>query len=497
MAAFGWKLELAVLEGPPTIITWRKGRSTIRWLDTLNIWRLPLKDIGHHIGVEKLDFPGVGVVGAEADTYCRRDVEIVWEALRRWWAFIQRENLGTVSPTLASQAFTAFRHRFMHHEIYCEDNPDSLALARDSYRGGRVECFRWGVVPGPVTVLDVNSMYPYVMRNTEVPTKLLTVMARRTPRQISEYLKQYAAVARVSLDTQEPAYPCDHLGRLCFPIGQFTTTLAGPDLQYALDHGHVTAVHACALYERAAIFREFVDWCWGERLKALDNGNSVDAWLYKIMGNSLYGKFGQRGRVWEFTGETRPGVTADLSSYDLDARQWVRVRSVGGQVQRLKEDAEAFNSFPAIAAYITAAARQYLYRLIREAGPGNVLYCDTDSVWLSGRTPPALQPYIDPRRLGGLKEEATHQWVKLWGCKDYETPTISKTKGLRRDALEIAPGVYRQLHWTGWAAALADGVTDAPRTYPVVKGFSRYYTKGVVGPYLGVTPLILPGPPQI
>lgn len=491
MEGYGWTLEFAVLEGPPTVITWRKGRATVRWLDTLNIWRLPLAAIGANIGLAKLDCPGVGVTGPEADTYCKRDVEIVWEALRRWWSFIQREDLGTVSPTLASQAFTAFRHRFMSHEVFCEANPDSLSISRDSYRGGRVELYQWGVVPGPITVVDVNSMYPYVMRDAEVPTKLLTVVARRPPEVIRDYLDKYAVVARVLLETDEPAYPVDHEGRLTFPVGRLVANLAGPELLYALDHGHVADVLSAAIYERAPLFRGFVDWCWGERLKALDEGREVDAWLYKIMGNSLYGKFGQRGRIWEFTGDLMPGVTADLSSLNLETHVWERVRAVGGQVQKLREDAESFNSFPAIAAYITAAARQYLYRLLQLVGPDSRRYCDTDSVWFSGTVPSTLSPYIDTRRLGGLKVEAVYDWVKLWGPKDYETPAKSKTKGLRKDAVQLEAGVYRQLHWTGWSAALSAGEVDAPRTYPVTKSITRYYTKGVVGPYCHVSPLTL------
>lgn len=491
MEARGWEVEMACLEGPPTIIQWRKARATVRWLDTLNLWRLPLKAIGDKVNLPKLDFPGMGVVGPEADTYCKRDVEIVWRALREWWDFIQRENLGTCSPTLASQAFTAFRHRFMTHDIYCDTNTAALEIARNSYRGGRVECYKLGHIPGPVSVLDVNSMYPFVMHQVEVPTKLLTVIARRKPEFIADLLHRVAVVAEVELNTALPVYPVDLNKRLCFPIGRFTTTLAGPELQYALDHDHVVKVHRAALYERAPVFRQFVEWCWQQRRDAVARGDTVSAWMFKIIGNSLYGKFGQRGMVWDFTGDVLPGVTADLSSYDLDRGEWVRLRAVGGKVQRLSRESESFNSHPAIASYITSAARLYLWQLMQRAGRDSVIYCDTDSLFIRGEIHPGLKPDIDADRLGALKHEGTHEWCLIHGCKDYELPDRIKRKGVGAHALELSPGVYRDVHWDGWAASLARGDTSSPRTYPVTKQLARHYHKGVPDMYGNVLPLWL------
>lgn len=477
----GWELQLAVLEGPPTIVTWRKGRRTIRLLDTLNIWRLPLKDIGKHVGLEKLDFLGVGVTGDEADTYCKRDVEIVWRALSTWWAFIQQNDLGTCMATLASQAFTAYRHRFMSTDIYCDSNEQALAIARAAYRGGRCECALIGATDWPVNVYDVNSMYMHAMRGLAVPVKLLTVTARKPVEQVAEWLTRYAVCAEVQLDTPDPVYPKDLDGRLCFPVGRFTTTLAGPELQHALDHGHVNRVTRCAVYERAEAFTAFIDWCWTARAQALREGREVDAWMYKHVGTNFYGKFGQRGRVWEFNGAVLPGVTADLSSYDLDAHKLVHLRVIGGQVQLLNDEGESYNSMPAIAAYITSAARLYLYQLAQLAGWELVHYFDTDSLWVAPEAVRSLAPLVDPGKLGALKLEAVHERVRFNGPKDYETPARRKTKGIRRDAVQVGPGVWRQTQWTGWRGALAQGDTSAPRTRPVVKRRMTGYRKGTTG----------------
>lgn len=476
----GWKLILAVLEGPPTIVTWRKGRRTIRLLDTLNIWRLPLKDIGKHVGLEKLDFLGVGVVGEEADTYCRRDVEILWKALSTWWAFIQANDLGTCMATLASQAFTAYRHRFMTTEIYCDSNAQALEISRAAYRGGRCEANLIGRTDWPVRRYDVNSMYMHAMHGLEVPVKLITVTAKKPIGQVTEWLTKYAVCAEVQLDTPHPIYPKDHGGRLCFPIGRFTTTLAGPELQHALDHGHVHKIIRTAVYEKAEAFTAFIDWCWTARALALKESREVDAWMYKHVGTNFYGKFGQRGRVWEFNGAVLPGVTADLSSRDLQTGKLVRLRVVGGQVQLLNDEGESFNSVPAIAAYITSRARLNLYKLICLGGRELIHYIDTDGMDAAPEAWAVLDKLVDPTKLGALKVEWTEPWMRYRGPKDYESPRLRKTKGIRRDAVLVKDGTWQQTQWTGWKGALARGDTSAPRTRPVTKTRKPGYRKGSV-----------------
>ena len=406
----------------------------------------------------------------------------MWKALSTWWDFIRTNELGTCMATLASQAFTAYRHRFMKVEIFCDSHEQALELARAAYRGGRCECQLIGRTDWPVHVYDVNSMYMDAMHGLEVPVKLITVTKSKSIEQVTDWLTRYAMVAEVEVDTPLPIYPHDYDGRLCFPVGRFVTTLAGPELAEALMQGHVHRVLRTAVYERADAFTEFMDWCWSARAHALAEGNDVDAWMYKHIGTNFYGKFGQRGRVWEFNGAVYPGVTADLSSLDLDTRKMVHLRVIGGQVQVLDDEGESFNSVPAIAAYITSAARLKLYKLARLAGWERVHYFDTDSLWVAPEAVPLLEPMVDPTRLGMLKREAIHRWVRFNGPKDYETPDGRKTKGIRKDAVLLPNGKWQQTHWTGWKGALANGDTSAPLTHKVDKLRTPGYRKGNVAP---------------
>ncbi|GAH94157.1 unnamed protein product, partial [marine sediment metagenome] len=79
------------------------------------------------------------------------------------------------SITKASQAFCAYRFRFMDHKIYIHNDVTVQNLERSAYIGGRVECFRLGKIPGKQFVsMDINSMYPFVMKAEKYPYELVS-----------------------------------------------------------------------------------------------------------------------------------------------------------------------------------------------------------------------------------------------------------------------------------------------------------------------------------
>ena len=486
-----WRVVTACLEGPPTIIKWRRGNRSIQFLDTLNLWRVPLAEIGKKVGLAKLDMPADWSDREAADAYCRRDVEVVWKALLEWWCFLRDNDLGNAAPTLAGQAMSTYRHRFMSTPIFIDVNEQALSLAREAYLGGRCECFRVGLVDEPGVVLDVNSMYPAVMRDLRAPVMLHTVRSTATLADLERYARQYAVVADVEIVTDEPAYPHVVEGRLCFPVGRFRQSLATPEIVYALERGHVKKVYRVAVYEAAEIFREFVEWVWGERIKARERGDALSDWQLKILGNSLYGKFGQRGRRWEVIGEAPSYRVGVDSSFDLDSHTWRHVRQLGKALQELCDDGEAINSHPAIAAHVTSAARVYLWRLIQEGGRENVWYCDTDSLLGRARLLRTLAARIDPRNLGTLKHEASFPWVDLRAPKDYTMPEKERRKGVRSSAEPFLWGGFVQMQWHGWAGSIRRGRLDIPTMSETVKILTGAYQKGTVRPDGIVDPLHL------
>lgn len=487
----GWKLKLAVIESPPVMLTWRKETMTIRMLDTLNWWRMPLAKIGDSLGLPKLKMPDLKAGRKEWDAYAKNDVEIIRRAILEWLAFLQAYDLGNFGPTLASQALRAFRHRFMHHRILIDSNVHALRLARESLHGGRTEVFRMGRINQTVHVLDVNSMYPAVMREESFPTVLRLHARRISLGELKRWLASYAVVARVQLRTKRNRYAYVHNARLVFPVGKLRIVLTTPDLQDALKHGEIERVDEAAIYDQEPIFRRFVDDIYKLRREAMKRNEPVRVWLLKILMNSLYGKFAQRGEKWETVEQTEDDTITQWKELDCETGHVFSYRRFAGQVQIKTVDPESHDSHPSIASHITAYARTRLWELIQAAGPKEVFYCDTDSLFVSDAGFRRLRSRLDQSKLGSLKHEATYDWVEIFGAKDYRMPGKQVTKGVKASASWESPNVVLQEQWSSLAGLLESSDLSAPLTRVVRKTLHRIYAKGVVGKDGRVSPLTL------
>lgn len=487
----GWVLTRAVIDGPPTIITMRKGSATIKLLDTLNFWRVSLKELGKAIGVAKLPMPSSYSDPEMWDQYARQDVEVIRRALLEWWGYLADQDMGGFAPTLAGQAMRTWRHRYMRHRVLIDDNELALRLSRAAYLGGRNECFRHGRIEGPIYYLDINSMYPSVMRGNPYPVELFGVDRRNPERTWDKFSPTHAAVGRVKLSCQERLYPLVLNGRLCFPVGEFWATLAGPELRYAVTHGHVTSWESVAVYHQAEIFTEFIDELYKLRLRYKAEGNEVYAYFIKILMNSLYGKFGQRGMVWEESGRTEDEGSKSWVEYDVITRRIKRCRQLAGLIQTKSEEGEARESFPAIAAYVTSYARMALYRLMQRVGMENTLYCDTDGVFVTQEGYERVRAELSPVNLGAAKLEHTAPYVVIRGLKDYNLGGKVKVKGVKANAHWLTDSEVLQEQWSGLTGQLGRGDLNNATTRTLHKKLSRQYTKGVFLPDGRVAPIEL------
>lgn len=487
----GWKLTRAIIESPPIILRWKRDRNTIVCLDTLNWFRFSLASLGDRVGLEKLPFPDDNATSEDWDTYCKRDVEVLRRTVRAWLAFIDDKDLGGFAPTLASQSFRAFRHRFMSHEIFFDDCEPALKLSRESYHGGRVEAFRIGKVAGPIYCYDVNSMYPAVMKGNLYPIRLITRTTHANVNDIANWINDGSVVARVKLETSEPRYGHFTGEKLIFPIGKFVTTLTTPELKVAIENDEVKDCEEMAVYEHADIFTDFVTELYRHRLQSKAEGDDIGAWLIKKVMNALYGKFAQRGRVWETIGEADLDEMCTETVIDYPEGTVHQRRKFAGICQEKMEDEEGRESFPAIAAHVTAFARLKLWSLVLSAGRENVFYLDTDSLYVNTAGAGNIKNLVHTDQLGALKLEKVSSCGEIFGAKDYAFDDVQRCKGIRPSAHWIEPNRVVQEMWPHLQGLLRRGSLDAPLILSQEKLLKRVYTKGEVHSDGTVTPLVL------
>ncbi|GAH14100.1 unnamed protein product, partial [marine sediment metagenome] len=102
----------------------------------------------------------------ELSIACRNHTLIELENFKLFIRFLEGNKVARLCYTRGSTAMAAFLLSHYTTKIYIHNNKQAIDLERKSYKGGRVECFYLGDLHNEnYYLLDVNSLYPFVMRN--------------------------------------------------------------------------------------------------------------------------------------------------------------------------------------------------------------------------------------------------------------------------------------------------------------------------------------------
>lgn len=478
---YGYKI-VGFSDDNPFIMRW-KGKNEIIILSSTNYYKTSIKELGKTFGLEKLGVDYEGDNEEKEIEYCMRDVEILKTAMMSFINFVKRQDLGNFSMTIAGQAFNAYRHRFMNADIYIHRNVEIVQLERKAYAGGRNEAFSLGKYNKHVTSYDVNSMYPAVMLENKYPVKLISVRKNINVDDLKSILdKGFLAIAECEVDTKEPVF-FKKDKKLIFPIGRFITYLSTPELIYGIENDLIKKVNLCAIYEGKNIFENYVTFFYNERMKAKKAKDEVHTMLYKLFLNSLYGKFGQKNIVWEKIADTDENVVKEDKVFDIDLWKYRLIKIFGGSIFEKKEDiegySEATNAFCAIAAHVTAYARMKLWQFMKSAELKNVLYCDTDSLFVNdkGRKNLEKSGLVDDYKLGYIKKEKEDDFIIINGCKDYVFMSKVKLKGVKNGSIKISDNKYICQRWEGYSNFIKENNQRYYTEY-FLKELKREYDKG-------------------
>lgn len=466
--------------------------------DTINYYKCSLESIGKAVGRPKMTMPSQDESDEVWERYCMNDVDVTADGVDALIRFVRDNNLGPWQPTVAGLAFSAYKCRYLYPKVLVHDYEPVLQDERSAYYGGVVDTPRIGtVIKGPIYEMDVASMYPYCCL-LDMPYQY--VGTRRNPgrNQLYAYLDQYMCVAKVHLRTTTNTYPCRVAGRTYYPTGEYTTTLADPELRESVTNGDVESVDVVHLYNAAAIFHDYMTAFGDMKVKYDREGNDAFRTLCKYYMNSLYGKTGQMTPHWaewgmeslrylEKTHDLQPGTLAYLygippSLYEPEEEyqipeigESVKVRDLYGVVEIQIGEYESRDSCPAIAATVTSAARCLLRRYQRIAGWGNWYYTDTDSLWCNAEGKKRLEERgcVSDGDIGKLVCKDPHDRMLIYGPKDYETDRIRRMKGIRSKAKQVGPSTFMQLQFPSALSQLKAGTKGGVFVKHVTKELRR------------------------
>lgn len=486
-----YKLKFFHNNGVSAIVNVVCKQKTIVFLDSMNWFVESIEKTGQRLGLPKLKIDFDTCTDDELSTYCHRDVEIDFENFKKFIEFLVSNRIARLCYTRASTAMAAYLLNHYKKDIYIHNNREAIELERESYKGGRCECFYIGELNNAnYYIVDVNSLYPFVMRNNPYPVRYCKIQTKTPLSEFSNLLDSYSIVAKVNLDVDLPVYAIKRK-RLIFPLGYFTATLCTPELKYAIEHNQLRYVHKAVIYEQDNIFTSYVDTFYKLRREFKDTNQREYDEICKKLLNSLYGKFGQKGERWIKIGEAPYEQDREEITFNDSPRYVTRIRYLLGEVFQLKGYTESFNSFPAIAAHVTAYARMYLWELIQQAGYENCYYCDTDSLMVNETGLLNLASYINDTELGKLKVEEHTREITIRGLKDYDTVKKHTVKGVRKNARLVQPNTYEQELWPTFRGLLKSPDVNTYCVKHTLKHLSREYTKGNVTDSGKINPFIL------
>lgn len=306
------------------------------------------------------------------------------QAVQDYFKLLDTYNMGSLKTTAASQAYCCYRTNHMKSWIFAHDNTDVRKLERSACYSGRAEAFRIGKLPGYVYHVDVQGMYNDLATKMSFPRQLTynTRIAGECWKIAEE--EAHNSIARVTVSTDSNSYPCRYDGRVIYPVGEFETFLAGPELVTAIAYGRVTAINELAVYRCGKIFDSFANWYFKTKGDLESQGLGHLKQAFKLMGNTLYGKIGSRGKNWvDYDNPHKPERWGQWFGPHERLGFLTQYRAIDGRQQYLDGSYEPATSCPAISAFMNSYGRVKLQLLIEVAGRENVHYVDTDGLMVN------------------------------------------------------------------------------------------------------------------
>ena len=297
----------------------------------------------------------------ELRDYNELDCTGLYAAINQFQAEILALN-GELMPTIASTAMRLFRRAYLQQDIQTS-SAENLIL-REAYIASRVEVIKKQGVD--LYQYDINSSFPASM-TLPAPGELRNI--RKTLPDSGDCF--FADVTVRIPDMDIPPLPYRRAGKVFFPTGEWRQWYSGVDVRLAEEKGQIVTVHECHEYTERTDLREYVQDLY-ERRKVSESDFQRD--VYKILLNSLYGKFGEQTEKTklllhpeDFDSYLRPDVRTGITPGE-------RVNGMDGAVL-VTEDREIAHEHVPFAVHITAHSRRKITEYLWQAG--DAYYCDS------------------------------------------------------------------------------------------------------------------------
>lgn len=349
----------------------------------------------------------------EALEYMKQDIRLLGGILLKAQdIYYKQYNLDINNwVTISSLALGIYRKQFL--EPYTKAADDYIAILnmnqdsfiRKGYYGGHTDVY----IPYGENLYyyDVNSLYPYIMKEYDIPSGKPTWHRDLTEAKLDDLFGYIEAYIHCPSSIKRPFLPIMRDDKtLLFPTGKWVGTYYSEELKYAATLGYeILPLSGYLFKRRSSPFKGYVTNLFEERSKAKREKNDSLNFIYKLLMNSLYGRFGinpinTKTDIVYSEDEYNRRVTKDahIDARLLDENTYLMIyySNVKNTLDQWKPP---HNSAVQISAAITANARIHMYRHISR---DDCYYTDTDSVVLGS---PIEDDMLSETELGKFKLE--------------------------------------------------------------------------------------------
>ena len=397
------------------IIFYRKGKNVRKVIiqDSLKLIPLRVKEIPKAFGLEEckgeIDYdrhnylpPNSPLSEIEKD-YIIHDVVIVAKALN----FMFEQGLDKM--TIGSCSLDRYKKSIGKKNFKrWFPTPEYHNDVKQSYRGG----FTYlnpkfaGVPVKEGITLDVNSLYPSVLRSHDNPLPFGTAIFFEGKYKPNPVYPLYTQMMKCQFELKPGKIPTIQIKHsLDFRGNEYLTSSNGEsvticlnsvDLDLFFDHYNVynpEYLSGWMFKASVGMFDKYIDECMAGKIKATKEGNRGLRTLYKLQLNSIYGKFGQDNTMVNKVPYVKDGEVKYYYSEEKPRKPL----------------------YIALASFVTSYARRVTIQSAQKitddynAGKSEIqfIYADTDSLHCSSpgfKLPEGLD--IDPYKLGAWKYES-------------------------------------------------------------------------------------------
>ena len=405
--------------------------ANIKFLDFYKFFNNSLNDLSKNfLGKQKLEFDFTLVYDQqsanekmeEACKYCMMDCTLLYDLVTKFNSMCIQQFSVSINDCFSASHLAKTIYQLKYLDVELKGSIlDDYNIEKSSYHGGMCIAYVKGFYNNPIYVYDVNSSYPYAMLHEMPYIFTKTKEIKKNNKIIKHYLyeitfsfPEYTRICNLASKVD------DEMVFLRNGSGWYW----GCEIEIAIKLGAFITFETVRKYKPKKIFDKYILDLYNKRKQAKIDKDDILNELYKRLLNSLYGKFGQKLRHQSYVEKYDSFLQNNLQLNDI------HILDDNCVYIEYKDNFQHYHnigSLVRLSSYISAFARCTLLTPILNINHDNVLYMDTDSLFL---TKELNEKWLNNDELGKFKKEVYEGGIFV-SSKNYMLfPNTKKMKGV-------------------------------------------------------------------